>query len=82
MITCRELVDFLMNYIDGELPSERREAFESHLRVCGPCRRYLETYKETVRLGKLALAPSNDPPPPSVPESLIKAILDARQKPA
>jgi anti-sigma factor RsiW len=82
MTTCRELIDLLMNYVDGELPSERREVFETHLSVCGPCRRYLESYKTTVRLGKMALAPVDEPQPPSVPESVIKAILDARQRPA
>jgi len=31
MLSCRELVEFLMEYCDGELPPEQREYFEKHL---------------------------------------------------
>jgi anti-sigma factor RsiW len=79
MITCRELIDFLMAYLDEELPADQRELFDAHLEVCPPCQRYLKSYAETVRLGKQAFAPTDDAPPLAVPPSLVEAILAARR---
>jgi len=79
MLTCRELIDFLMAYLDGELPAAQRADFERHLGVCPPCLNYLETYKETVRLGKACCA--DDALPADVPEELVRAILAARRQP-
>lgn len=81
MITCRELIDFLMSYIDNELSPDQRQEFEKHLEVCPPCRRYIATYTEAIRLGKLALRPTDDAAPGEVPEKLVQAILAARRKP-
>src|SRR5437870_871449 len=52
MIRCRDLIDFLMDYLDGELPQVQREEFESHLTICPSCVAYVKTYKEAVVLGK------------------------------
>ena len=51
-MTCREFVDFLMAYLEGELPASQRDAFDAHMRVCVSCVHYLEGYRETVRLGR------------------------------
>lgn len=78
-MTCRELIEFLMHYLDGELPPERRRVFEAHLAICAACRRYLATYEESVALGKAACGEDpNDPIPADVPEELVQAILAAR----
>jgi anti-sigma factor (TIGR02949 family) len=74
-LTCHELFDFLMAYLDGELPEAERSAFESHLAACPPCLVYLETYQDTVRLGKAACC---EPDVPEVPEELVQAILASR----
>ena len=78
-MTCQEILDFLMQYLDGELPAEQLACFEEHLHVCGPCVAYLETYQETIRLGRAACA-EDDAPCKDVPEELVRAILDARRK--
>ena len=54
-MNCREFVDFLMDYLDGQLPENVRSTFEEHLRACPPCEVYLDSYAETVRLGKAVL---------------------------
>jgi anti-sigma factor RsiW len=77
MTTCRELIEFLMGYLDAELPPEQRAAFDAHLRVCPPCRAYVDTYAEAIRLGKAAGVGEL---PATPPESLIRAILDARRR--
>ena len=72
------MVEFLMAYLDGELTDAQREAFDGHMRICPPCGVYLETYKETVRLGKCVCSADSDDLPADVPEGLIQAILSAR----
>jgi anti-sigma factor RsiW len=76
-ITCRQLIDFIASYRENELTSDAREEFERHLAVCPSCVAYLETYEQTVLLAKAA---ADDPVPDEIPESLVKAIVDARHK--
>jgi len=42
-MTCRELVDFLGAYLDGELSEKVRRRFDEHLAACPECSAYLET---------------------------------------
>jgi anti-sigma factor RsiW len=79
MLTCREFADFILAYLDGELPEAQRGAFDDHIRICPPCVDYLDTYKETVRLGCLC-RDDGGPPPEDAPEDLVQAILAAREK--
>ena len=76
---CREFIDFLDDYVDGALPIAERHFFDEHLAGCLDCQTYLESYKRTVRLDKLALADGDGPVPADVPESLVRAILAARR---
>lgn len=78
-MTCQELADFLMAYDDGELPAAQREVFDAHLGACPPCVTYLETYRETVRLGKSLCDDPAGATPPECPEGLVEAILAARR---
>ncbi|MGI9591427.1 MAG: anti-sigma factor family protein [Myxococcota bacterium] len=78
MMTCREFVDFLMAYDDGELPESQRSLFEQHMTDCPPCVTYLETYRETARLGRLCRDPDG-PVPEDAPEDLVRAVLAARK---
>ena len=79
-MTCRELIDFLMEYLGGELPEAERSEFDRHLSLCSPCVAYLNSYQETVKLGKAAFCHPDDPVPEEVPEELVRAILAARNK--
>ena len=54
--------------------------FEGHLVQCPPCRNYLDTYKETVELGKSLCNDPEGPVPENVPEELVQAILSARRQ--
>ena len=77
-MNCREFVDFLMEYLDGELARDAREVFEEHMEACPPCEVYLDTYRETTRLGKCICEPDGSLPQ-DVPEELVQAILAARK---
>ncbi len=76
-MTCREFAEFVMAYLDGELEEDLRRRFNEHLGECADCVRYLREYRATIQAGQLAYA---DEPPADVPEDLVKAILDARQR--
>jgi anti-sigma factor RsiW len=78
-VTCREFIDFIMSYLDGELPGEQREPFERHLSRCPACDRYLRQYQATVTAGKAAFLSPEAAVPADVPEELIAAILQSRR---
>ena len=77
-ITCRELIDFIAQYLDATLAAPMRYEFERHLKICPSCMAYLEEYKHTIRLGRLAMAPNDEPA--QMPEGLVRAIRAARAR--
>jgi anti-sigma factor RsiW len=79
-VTCREFVDFVMAYLDGELAADERGRFDAHLAVCPNCVRYLDQYRDTVTALQLE-ARGDDELPGDVPDDLVRAIVAAR-KPA
>jgi anti-sigma factor RsiW len=76
-MNCQSCIDFLHDYLTGELSAAERATFKEHLARCPECVAYLETYQETIKLGKAACR-DQDPP---VPEALVRAILAARPRP-
>jgi anti-sigma factor RsiW len=80
LITCRQLIDFLADYLDGSLPADGRHNFERHLGVCPSCVAYVNSYKQTIAMGKAALAPTDASASGIVPEGVIQAIRLARKR--
>jgi len=78
LLTCRELIDFLVAYLDGELAPGLRARFETHLSVCPSCVEYLASYREAIRLGRQACEPDTELPA-DVPRELVDAILATRR---
>ena len=79
MITCRELVECLCDYVSDELPPERRDHVEKHLHICPPCRAYVQSYLVVIKLTRLLPAA---PPPPALVEKLSAALAHHQQRPA
>jgi anti-sigma factor RsiW len=75
-ITCRQLIDFIVDYVDGALDETSRHDFERHLQVCASCRNYLDTYRATMSLTRIVVT---DEPVEDAPEELVQAILSRRQ---
>lgn len=75
-MTCRELAEFLLDYVSDDLPAETRDPFEVHLSRCKNCVEYVRQYRVTIVAGKRAFA---DDELPKMPEELIRAILLARK---
>ncbi|MEP3274841.1 MAG: zf-HC2 domain-containing protein [Stappiaceae bacterium] len=78
MISCREFEDFIVDYLDGELPSSQMRIFNLHLKVCRECRDYLKSYVAARDLAKRALDEDAAQSLVDVPDDLVSAILDAR----
>lgn len=76
MLTCRDLVTLLTDYLEGRLPLGTRLRLGLHLAMCGHCRRYLRQTRLTIRAtGALP----DEPIPPEVSEALHKVFESARR---
>jgi anti-sigma factor RsiW len=78
-MTCRELVDFIADYLAGALAADVRSRFEAHLASCPECVTYLRGYEGTVELVR-RLGAKDEAVPADVPEDLVQAILAARRR--
>jgi anti-sigma factor RsiW len=74
--TCREVIDFIRAYLDGELSVPERAAFDEHLRQCRSCVAYIETYRASIVMAKLTMADPAATTPP-VPKGLASAIMQS-----
>ncbi len=48
--TCRELLDYVSDYIDGELEASVCAEVEAHLASCPNCRIMVDTVRKTITL--------------------------------
>lgn len=82
-ITCREISEFLLSYLERELDTDAQQEFERHLQLCPPCEHYLDGYRDTVKLVRSCGRAELDPEQKrklAPPEDLVQAILTARAK--
>jgi anti-sigma factor RsiW len=77
---CREFIEFIQRYLDGELTDEERTELQRHLDACPYCVDYLKSYERAVRLGKAAFGDLDAPLPPEVPKELVQSILASRRR--
>ena len=47
VMTCREVIEVLADYLTSALSPETVQALEEHLAGCAPCVAYLRTYRRT-----------------------------------
>ena len=80
-MTCREIYEFLDDYLDAELPAATRSDFASHLTRCESCRRYLATYVKTKEIAIAAerAFEKDSPLGAAPPEELVQAVLESRR---
>jgi len=50
MLDCKEVLDNLSNYIDGEGSDELRKAIERHISRCGRCRVIFDTTGKMLKI--------------------------------
>ena len=55
MMTCKDLVDLLSEYVDGELAPPTARLLEKHLRGCKDCSAFLNTLRRTRTMTRAAV---------------------------
>lgn len=50
VLTCRELVELVTDYLEDALDPDAQRTFVAHLAECEDCLRYLAQIQQTVRL--------------------------------
>ncbi len=61
--TCKELVEQLLEFLDGDLSAEQRSQIERHLCGCQPCTAYVDSYRLVVQVARrLKSVPAELPP--------------------
>jgi putative zinc finger protein len=71
-ITCRQIEEWLFEFVSGELPDELCQHVQIHLRECPPCVVLVETYQVTITVGKKL----NPRPMPATLESKLNHLLE------
>jgi anti-sigma factor RsiW len=56
IISCQDVVEFCLDFLDGALPEEERGRFTRHLSVCSDCVTFFETYRRTPEVSRQAMA--------------------------
>jgi anti-sigma factor RsiW len=52
MITCREVVELLHDFVSDELAAKHKFQFDEHLQICSSCVAYAESYRLTIRFAR------------------------------
>ena len=77
-MTCRELTDFILAYMDDSLPPVVRSRFDRHLALCPRCVAYLDAYQGAMALGRAAFEREDrDVEQAGVPDTLVRGILNS-----
>jgi anti-sigma factor RsiW len=75
VISCHQLIEFCLDYIDGALPQDQQVRFRRHLAQCPDCVTFFETYQKTPEVSREALATQL---PSSVREA-VRSFLRAQR---
>jgi hypothetical protein len=58
VLTCKDVIDLLLDYLEATLDPGVVAEVEQHLHQCGPCTAYLNTYQRTREIaGEVLRAP-------------------------
>ncbi len=56
MICCKECIDLLYDYLEGNLNTETAASLKEHFQDCPPCISFLKTYQKTTSICRESLA--------------------------
>jgi anti-sigma factor RsiW len=75
-LACREVVELVTDYLEGEMAPGDRRALDRHLAACEGCHDYLEQMRTVIRVvGR----PTVDAVPPETMAGLLRAFRDWRR---
>ena len=61
MICCKECLELLHDYLEGELNPDVSTSLEEHFKDCTPCIAFVNTYKSTTDFCRTALKSTEVP---------------------
>ena len=73
MICCKECLELLHDYIEGELSAEVHASFEDHFEDCPPCIVFLNTYKAAIHMSQTTLKSKDIP---DIVKERLKEFID------
>ena len=74
-LDCRDVVEVVTDYLEGDLAPDHRHRFDRHLAACEDCQVYLEQLRTVLRV---AGRPTVDAVPPETMAGLLRAFRDWR----
>jgi len=78
-LTCRQVEEFLMDYLENRLGLWMTLQFRVHLFMCTTCSRYLQEYKNTIALEKMVFENPDEEAVGNVPDDILQAILKVKR---
>lgn len=75
-MTCRELVELMIDYLAGDLPEDVCVHIREHIERCSPCDHFFQSYRITVKITRQL---PQSPMPKSLSEKL-NALLSQIKK--
>lgn len=75
--SCKDAIDLLLGYLDGELAPDVKSKLEAHLGDCTPCEDFLKAYRNTPSVCRKALSAKM---PSAMAESLSSFLRGACKK--
>ena len=73
MIKCCDLLDLLVDFLDGDLDDDQRARIQNHLDWCKPCVEFLDSYKDTGTVCRDALVKE-------MPEEIKSRLFEVLRK--
>src|SRR5262245_23676803 len=80
VLTCRDFINFIADYLSNELSRSERKKFDFHLADCPNCAKYLASYQATITVSRLTFSDPDGDVPDEVPGELVQAILKVRSR--
>ena len=74
-LVCRNGVDLLMDYLEGEVSPELRDSIDAHVAGCAKCVAFVASYQATPRVVREA---TNVIPPADLGDSLLEFLRQRR----
>jgi len=71
---CRDMVEYLSEYLDGELDASLQEIIDKHRGNCPPCQAFIRTLSRTVEAVR---SQPSEPLPEELKQALVRAIRGA-----
>jgi predicted anti-sigma-YlaC factor YlaD len=72
-MTCRDVAEILLDYLEGALAQEQCGAIRAHLECCHECVDFVETYSLTIQITRRL-------PPAELPPALLEKMRRALEE--